>query len=152
MTQPQAQPPPGWQPPPPPQKKHTARNVILVLTGLAVLGLVGCVALLGGIGNEIEKQDETEHTVVYKVTGTSKKAALTYTTDGGTTTEQANGVTLPWSKTIKVKGLFQVVQVMAQNEIGQRGKVTCTITYDGKQVKTATATGEAAIASCDYTP
>lgn len=36
----QHQPPPPYQPPP--KKRHTVRNIILVVSGLAVLGLVGC--------------------------------------------------------------------------------------------------------------
>lgn len=145
----QHQPPPQYQPPP--KKRHTVRNIILVVAGLAVLGLVGCVALIGSIGNEINKDAEQEHTVIYRVDGTTKTAALTYTTDGATTTEQVAAAKLPWSKTIKVKGLFQVVQVMAQNEQAA-GTVNCSISYDGKVVKTATASGQGSIASCDYTP
>jgi len=137
---------------PPPKKKHTVRNVILVLLGLGVLGLAGCMALIVGAGNEVDKQANVEHTVVYKITGTSKVASLTYTTDGSTTTEQVSAAKLPWQKSLKIKGLIPVYQVSAQNGIGQSGTVTCSISVDGKVVKTATGTGEAAIASCDHTP
>lgn len=143
--------PPG-QYGPPPKKKHTVRNVILVLLGLGVLGLAGCMALIVGAGNEVDKQANVEHTVVYKITGTSKVASLTYTTDGSTTTEQVSAAKLPWQKSQKIKGLIPVYQVSAQNGIGQSGTVTCSISVDGKVVKTATGTGEAAIASCDHTP
>lgn len=146
------QPPPGWQPPAPPKKRHTVRNVFLVLGILAVLGIGGCMAVVASIGNEVDKQSNTPHTVVYKVTGSSKAASLTYTTDGSTTTEQVASAKLPWSKTLQIKGLIPVYQVMAQNGIGQTGTVTCSISVDGKVVKTATGTGEAAIASCDHTP
>lgn len=151
MTQYPQQPPPG-QYGPPPKKKHTARNVFLVLGLLAVLGIGGCMALVVGAGNEVTKQAEKEHTVVYKITGTSKVASLTYTTDGSTTTEQVSAAKLPWSKTLKIKGLVPVYQISAQNGIGQTGKVTCTIVVDGKPVKTASGTGEASIASCTHTP
>lgn len=153
--QPPAQPgpPPGWQQPPPPKKKHTVRNVLLIITVLVFLGVAGCIAVIAGIGNEINKDAETEHTVIYKVTGAggSTKGDLTYTTDGSTTTEQAQNAKLPWSKTLKIKGLLSVYQVSVQNSLGQKGKVTCSISLDGKVVKTATASGEGAIASCDYT-
>jgi hypothetical protein len=151
MTHYPQQPPPG-QYGPPPKKKHTVRNVILVLLGLGVLGLAGCMALIVGAGNEVDKQANVEHTVVYKITGTSKVASLTYTTDGSTTTEQVSAAKLPWQKSLKIKGLIPVYQVSAQNGIGQSGTVTCSISVDGKVVKTATGTGEAAIASCDHTP
>lgn len=146
------QPPPGWQPGPPPKKKHTVRNVFIVFAVLGFLGIGGCVAIVASVGNEVDKQANTEHAVVYKVTGSSKAASLTYTTDGSTTTEQINSAKLPWTKSLKIKGLIPVYQVMAQNGIGQTGTVTCTIEVDGKVVKTATGTGEAAIASCDHTP
>lgn len=147
------QPPPGWQPPPPPKKKHTVRNVFLVIGILAVLGIGGCVAIVGSIGNQIDKQTNEVHAVVYKVTGTSKAASLTYTTDGSTTTEQIASAKLPWTKSLQIKnGIISVYQVMAQNGIGQTGTVTCTIEVDGKVVKTATAKGEGSIASCDHTP
>jgi hypothetical protein len=148
----QPQQPPQYQPAPPPKKKHTLRNVFLVIMLLGVLAIGGCVALAGGISNEIDKQANTEHTVVYKVTGTSKAASLTYTTDGSTTTEQVASAKLPWTKTLKIKGLIPVYQISAQNGIGQKGTVVCTIEVDGKAVKTATGTGEASIASCDYSP
>lgn len=141
------------QPQQPPPKKHTVRNVLLVIGLLAVLGMGGCVAIVGGIGNEIDKQSNEVHTVVYKVGGTSKAASLTYTTDGSTTTEQIASAKLPWTKSLQIKGgIIPVYQVMAQNGIGQTGTVTCSIEVDGKVVKTATGTGEAAIASCDHTP
>src|SRR5437763_14930584 len=82
----QQPPPPGWQPsappyfqpppysqqPPPPglqapKKNHTVRNVFIVLGILAVMGLGGCLAFVGAIGNEMNKA----HTVVYEVTGTA---------------------------------------------------------------------------------
>lgn len=136
---------------PTPKKKHTVRNVILTVFVLGVLAVGGCMALVVGAGNEVNKQSNTEHAVTYKVTGTSKKGSVTYNTDGGTTMEQANEAKLPWSKVVKVKGLVTIVQVSAQNGLGEKGKITCTIELDGKVVKTATATGEGAIASCDHT-
>ena len=141
-------PPPGWEAPP--KKKHTARNVFIVIAVLAVLGIGGCVAFAGGVANEIDKQTNETHTVVYKVTGTSKQASLTYTTDGSTTTEQVAAAKVPWSKSLTIKGgLLAVYQISAQN-LGA-GTVVCTIEVDGKSVKTATGTGQAAIAACDYT-
>jgi hypothetical protein len=150
--QPQFLQPAPYQPQQPPKKKHTVRNVFIVLGVLAFLGIGGCTAFVVMVGNEVNKQANEVHTVVYKVTGTSKAASLTYSTDGSTTTEQIATAKLPWSKSLQIKGLIPVYQVMAQNGIGQKGTVTCSITVDGKVAKTATATGAGAIASCDYTP
>jgi len=119
----------------------STKHVIVALAGIVAVGLSGCDAATAGA---------TEHTVVYKISGTSKKADLTYTTDGATTTEQTTDTPVPWTKTLKIKTAMPVYQVSAQNSMGQKGSVTCTIEVDGKQVKTATAKGEAAIASCDY--
>lgn len=154
QSQVQQQPYPGQQYPPvqPPKKKHTVRNVFIVLGVLAAVGIGGCAAIVGSIGNEVNKKSNEAHAVVYKVTGSSKAASLTYTTDGSTTTEQISSAKLPWSKSLSIKGLIPVYQVMAQNAIGQSGTVTCSIEVDGKVAKTATASGEGAIASCDYTP
>ena len=146
------QPPPGWQPPAPPKRRHTVRNVFIVLGVLAVLGIGGCFAVVGSIGNEIDKQSNTVHSVSYKVDGTATTAMITYTTDGGTTTEQVSDAPVPWaSKTLKVKGLVTIYQVSAQNT-SSSGTVTCEIWVDGAKVKSAEASGQGAIASCDYTP
>jgi hypothetical protein len=39
----------------PPKKKHTARNVILIILGVCVLGIGGCVAFIGTAANEVGK-------------------------------------------------------------------------------------------------
>lgn len=47
---------------PTPKKKHTVRNVILVLLGLFILFMGGCMALIGGAANEVSKSiDEHEN-------------------------------------------------------------------------------------------
>jgi hypothetical protein len=49
-------PPPGYYPPqPPPKKKHTVRNVLLILIAVFILFVGGCMALIGGAANEIDK-------------------------------------------------------------------------------------------------
>lgn len=55
---PQGHPPQGYGPPP--KKKHTVRNVLLVIIGLMILGLGGCLALVGGAANEIDKALQEE--------------------------------------------------------------------------------------------
>ena len=51
-------PPQQWQVPPP--KKHTVRNVLLVLAVLFVLGIGGCVAFLGAVGNDIANETKKQ--------------------------------------------------------------------------------------------
>jgi MmpS family membrane protein len=155
QQQPQYQqgPPNGWGPhaqPPAPKKKHTVRNIFLGIVVLTVLGVGGCVAFAGSAINEVSKEAAVEHTIVYKVGGTSKSGSLTYNTDGSGTTEQSTDSPLPWSKTLKAKGLFSVYTLMVQNGADEKGTVTCTIEVDGKVKKTATGKGPGASASCTH--
>lgn len=45
---------------PPPKKSHTLRNVLLVLIGLAVLGVGGCFAVVGMAANEVSDSIEKD--------------------------------------------------------------------------------------------
>ncbi|RNL64379.1 hypothetical protein EFK50_07595 [Nocardioides marmoriginsengisoli] len=40
---------------PQPKKKHTVRNVLLIMIVVFVAGIAGCLALIGGAANEIDK-------------------------------------------------------------------------------------------------
>ncbi|MCG8919878.1 DUF4190 domain-containing protein [Actinokineospora sp. PR83] len=89
-------------------------------------------------------------TVVYKVTGTAKDTTVMYTTmDGGSwssSTEQ--DVPLPWEKTVAVEGgLFSGGSLIVTTGM-KGGQVTCSVVVDGKEAKTAQASGEFASASC----
>lgn len=144
-------PPPGWQPPPPPKAKHTVRNVFIVLGILTVLGMGGCFAIVGTVGNQIDKQSNTVHTVEYRVGGTAKLALITYTTDGSASMQQENNARVPWSSKLPIKGLIRIYQVSAQN-MSDAGTITCEIWEDGTRVNTQTSSGQGASADCTYTP
>lgn len=99
------------------------------------------------LGDPVADGDTSVHTVVYAVGGSARHADLTYTTDGAMTIEQAEGARVPWTKTLVINdNQLDVYQVMAQNT--GSGRVTCSIKVDGHVVKTVTATGAYAIASC----
>ncbi|MFJ8917218.1 hypothetical protein [Amycolatopsis sp. NPDC102389] len=87
------------------------------------------------------KQQATEHTVVYRVTGTggAKAGNITYTTDGMTTSNQEANVKLPWEKTIKLPSgeALQMVSILAQGN--GKGAIKVTIEVDGKLIKEASA-------------
>ncbi|MER7859204.1 DUF4190 domain-containing protein [Amycolatopsis japonica] len=87
------------------------------------------------------KQQATEHTVVYRVTGTggAKAGNITYTTDGMTTSNQEANVKLPWEKTIKLPAgeALQMVSILAQGN--GKGAIKVTIEVDGKVIKEASA-------------
>lgn len=58
--QPYGQQPYGQQPPPgygypPPKKSHTLRNVLLILGAVFILGLGGCLAIVGLAANEVDE-------------------------------------------------------------------------------------------------
>lgn len=50
----------SYQQGPPPKKKHTVRNVLLILGLLFILMVGGCIALIGGAANEIDKAVKEE--------------------------------------------------------------------------------------------
>lgn len=54
------QPPPGYAYPPPQKKSHTLRNVLLGMVLALILIIGGCVALIGGAANEIDKAIDEE--------------------------------------------------------------------------------------------
>ncbi len=140
-----------WYPPLPgagqgPTKKFYTRVWFWILVVVA-LAIGGCVALIAGAGVAIHHAATTTHTVVYSVTG-SGTADISYDsfTSGNSGSSQESGATLPWSKIVTATGLFSAFTLTAQIQTGDT--VTCTITVDGKQVSTNTATGQYGIASC----
>jgi hypothetical protein len=84
------------------------------------------------------------HEIVYRVTGTATSASITYITQSGT--EENNGATVPWRRTMIGKD-FRFLSVSAQND--GDGAIGCEIDIDGTSVKRAKSSGAYAIASCD---
>jgi hypothetical protein len=81
-------------------------------------------------------------TVVYRVSGTAKKASnITYTTDGMTSTNQESNVKLPWETTLTLPAdeAIQMVSILAQGP--GSGRIDVTITVDGQVIKDAHADG-----------
>ena len=58
MTQQYPQPPQAQMQPV--KKKHTVRNVFIILGILAVMGIGGCMAFVGAVGNEVSKSVDAE--------------------------------------------------------------------------------------------
>lgn len=134
--------------------KGRATNKGLAIAGLVVsiVGLVVCilwVAVWNKAADEVNEEANREAVIVYEVTGDAAGVDVTYTTFGDSlTTNQESAATLPWSKEVKTKGLGKGGQlVVSTSESG--GTVTCKVTVDGKEAKTATASGAFAIATCD---
>jgi len=134
--------------------KGRATNKGLAIAGLVVsiAGFVVCVLWTVAFGKAVDDvNDEAarEVVIVYEVSGDAAGVDVTYTTFGDTlTTNQETAATLPWSTEVTTKGLLKGGSlVVMTGESG--GQVTCKVTVDGKEAKTATASGQFAIATCD---
>ncbi|CAL9672292.1 hypothetical protein SUDANB95_07561 [Actinosynnema sp. ALI-1.44] len=124
--------------------------VLALLAGAVVVWLTAFAAEPEEPLDDLDRHAGRESTVVYEITGDVDKADIRYSTysDGDSTTEQEPAAALPWSKTLKVKGLLSAGTLTAMaGPTG--GTVTCRILVDGVQRKTATATGPFALANCN---
>jgi hypothetical protein len=134
--------------------KGRATNKGLAIAGLvvSVIGLVICilwVAVWNKAAEDVEKEANREAVIVYEITGDAPSADVTYTTFGdSTSTNQETVTTLPWTKEVTTKGIVKEGQLIVTTG-ADGGSVTCKVTVDGKEVKTATASGAFAMASCD---
>ena len=137
----------------PEQKKKFYKRVWFWLLVAVVVLFGGCAALITGAGVAVNHAAHVTHTIVYSVTGTGQANDITYSTfqegAGQNGTAQVTNVNLPWSKTTSASGLITVFSVNASVGSGG-GSVTCSITEDGKQVATNTASGAFASADCTH--
>lgn len=87
-------------------------------------------------------------TVVYRVTGSAARADLTFATEGGGTSQQANAI-LPWTTNIAAHdGYF--LYLSAQND-GQTGCVHVEILSGNKTLNDAQSCGAFVIATASAT-
>lgn len=135
-------------------RKHRATNKGLTITGLvlSVIGLVICIiwtATATKAVSDLNTEANRSVTVHYEVSGTAKDATITYSTMSGsdlsTNQEQAK---LPWSKDVTAQGLVKGGTLTVTTGAGG-GNATCKVVVDGKESKTATASGQFATASCN---
>lgn len=144
QPQPGGYPQPGAYPQPPQQKKvwpWVLGAVLLVL--FLIVG--GCVAFVGVVANEIDKEAKREVTVSYEAGGTGT-ASITYA-GKGLDLGQESDVALPWSKDIELDGLVKFVSLNVRTG-SEGGEVTCTITANGKIIAQDQASGPFAVAGC----
>jgi hypothetical protein len=115
--------------------------ILIIIVAVIALNMVGGDDNGGGV--RPTKTPEIVF-VVYKVTGTTNRASLTYQNAYGNTEQME--VDVPWTKTLKmVRGEF--VYVSAQNE-NDSGTIKCEILVDGALTETASSSGAYVIASC----
>lgn len=134
--------------------KGRATNKGMAIAGLVVslVGLVICilwVAVWGKAANDVNEEANREAVIVYEVTGDAPNVNVNYSTYGDeVTTNQETVTTLPWTKEVTTKGIVKEGQlIVTTSDAG--GSVTCKVTVDGKEVQTATASGQFAVATCD---
>lgn len=134
--------------------KGIATNKGMAIAGvvLSVLGLVVCVlyvAVFARVATEVDKQQNAVATVTYDVTGDSKDTTVIYSsyTGGNSASSQEKVNQLPWHKELQTKGFFKGGSLIVTTG-ADGGSVTCKVAVDGKEAKTATASGPFASASC----
>ncbi len=133
--------------------KATNKGLSIAGLVLSVIGLAICIVwtvTAAKVVNEVNNEANRVVTIHYEVTGTAKEASITYTTigDGNASSNQDQPQTLPWSKDITTKGLFKGGSLSVTTG-AEGGEVACKVVVDGKEAKTAKASGNFATATCD---
>ena len=138
----------GGQYPPqlPPKKRKKWPWIVggIILLFVAMVG--GCMALIGGAANEIDKEINREVTVTYRVTGNGT-GSITWT-DKDFNMAQETDATLPWEKQVVVSGLGKTASLTVTNSSDDGTESTCEIIVDGQVKFTQTAKGPFASAHC----
>ena len=152
-------PPPAGQPQPypqqpgyyqqPPKKRKIWPWVLGGVVLVFILFFAGCMALFGGVANEIDKESKSTVNVTYKVTGDGGSGSITYT-DANLNMAQDTQASLPWEKEVAITGLGKIASLTATNDFnaGSSTSITCEILVDGQVKYTQTGTGPGASASC----
>ena len=118
---------------------------------LSAIGLVICivwVVVISKAASDVNKQATAVATVHYEVTGDAKNVTINYTTYGDSiSSSQESAATLPWTKDLQEKGLVKggSLTVIAG---ANGGTVACKVVVEGKPVKSGSASGPFATASC----
>ena len=106
------------------------------------------VVVISKAASDVNKQATAVATVHYEVTGDAKNVTINYTTYGDSiSSSQESAATLPWTKDLQEKGLVKggSLTVIAG---ANGGTVACKVVVDGKPVKSGSASGPFATASC----
>lgn len=153
--------PPSVETPQQPRRPARPRGgpVLLVMTGIALLGFVGWWVNTHSSEPPAGRTPEAPvtHVVEYFVAGSAETADITYSTADGSTAQQS-GVDVPITKKadgspgIKLTGVHAgaFLYISAQNG-GDAGTITCEIAVDGETVKHAESSGAYTIVTCSAT-
>ncbi|MEV0682110.1 MmpS family transport accessory protein [Actinosynnema sp. NPDC050436] len=142
-------------------RRSGGRGLAVAGVVLSAAGLVVCVLWVAVFNqalnaatpplDDLKGHAGKESRVVYEITGTAARASATFTTySGGDSSSNKEEITkLPWKKEVTVTGLLSGAGLSAMTG-PEGGSVTCKISVDGVEKKTATATGASAVAACNF--
>lgn len=129
-----------------PKKKPVWPWALGAIALVIFLGVGACVAFIGGVASNIDKETKREVEVIYAVSGSGRSVAITYS-GRDFNTAQETAVRLPWNKSVTIDGLGKTVSLTATNDM-DGGTITCQITANGKTIAEQTSSGPFATASC----
>lgn len=130
------------------KKKLFAGIGCLAIVVIIIAVVASCMAGVGKAVNDYDKEQKTEHTVVYEVSGDAGTAqSITWSTADNGGTSQAADVAVPWTKEVKATGSWSFFSLTASTPMAG-GSLTCKITVDGNVVSENTASGQMAWANC----
>ncbi|MFE9788960.1 MmpS family transport accessory protein [Nocardia salmonicida] len=131
---------------PPPKKRKVWPWVLGGMALVILIFFAACVALFGGIANEIDKEVNSTVNVTYEVDGTGQASSITYS-GGNSDVSQDTDASLPWTKEVTVDGFIKAVTLTASAG-PDGGEITCRIKVGDRVIAEQTSSGPFASASC----
>jgi Mycobacterium membrane protein len=132
-------------PPPPPWRRR--RWALILLSPIALLGLLAMAVALPTHGVPVANPPPAPATVVHEVEGAGTASSISYATGGTPGVVGEASARLPWRKEVQVmqRGV-STTTVTVQNK--SSGEIRCRITVDGKVIKEVASSGLFTVVSC----
>lgn len=100
---------------------------------------------------EVDKQLDEEYEVTYEVTG-EKVDSIEFNAGGGDAAdpkfETVNNPTLPWKKTVKLRGIEAPVVIPVTVDVDGSGDLSCRILHKGKTLAEESDAGTVSVTGC----
>ncbi|WP_406727385.1 MmpS family transport accessory protein [Streptomyces sp. GD-15H] len=100
---------------------------------------------------EVDKQLDEEYEVTYEVTG-EKVDSIDFNAGGGDAAdpklETVDNPTLPWKKTVKLRGIEAPVVIPVTVGINGSGDLSCKILYKGEALAEESGAGTVSVTGC----